>query len=800
MKKRILAVMLTICILLTMAPAVFAQDSSTATWTVADGVMTVSGSGEMFPSDGPRPDGWPSGSGITTIIIQEGITEINAFAFDGYSELNRVMLADSVEEVGYAAFQNCTALEQVTMPYDIRVGKDAFLNTPWLDALPSENGFTIHNGVLLRYNGEDTAIVIPNTATTIAGDFSDTALESVIIPDSVTALSDYCFYLQTNLMQVNLPGSLIYIGDYAFERTALTNVVVPESVKYLGDGAFYDCTSLLTASLPDSLTYVGDTLFQDCGKLTTVTLPDNIPGIPEDMFNRCYKLTGVVLPDSVTYIGENAFARCYALTEINIPAGVTSIGYDAFWDCYNLTSIDLPESLVDLSAYAFNGCSGLATIRFPGTIKFVMDYESFSDTPWMAKQYDENGFAVVKGWLLSYNGSASEITIPGSVTHIAGGAFSACDSVGEITAVTIPDTVVYIGSRAFYGMSGLADIVIPDGVTFIGYYAFANCSGLRKVRIPDSVTTMEYGMFRFCTNLSEVTLSANLTEIPDETFLYCPALTSIEIPGSVASIGNKAFFGCTDMDSITVPATVTEIGHMALGYYEDDSYYTDELIRGFKICGFTGSAAQSYASENGIRFTALDDSGEGPDPTDPDDPPVVDNPFTDVPATEYYAEPVAWAVELGITVGTSDTTFGPTQECTRAQIVTFLWRAAGEPEPETVENPFSDVTADDYFYKAVLWAVENEITVGMGDGTFGSEATCTRAQVATFLWRTAGEPEGAGANPFTDVPNTEYYAEPVIWAVANGITQGDGLPTTFNPDGKCTRAQIVTFLYRFSGE
>ena len=93
--------------------------------------------------------------------------------------------------------------------------------------------------------------------------------------------------------------------------------------------------------------------------------------------------------------------------------------------------------------------------------------------------------------------------------------------------------------------------------------------------------------------------------------------------------------------------------------------------------------------------------------------------------------------------------------------------------------------------------MENEITVGMGDGRFGSKETCTRAQVATFLWRTAGEPEGSGENPFTDVPVTEYYAEPVLWAVANGITQGDGSPTTFNPNGKCTRAQIVTFLYRF---
>ena len=175
------------------------------------------------------------------------------------------------------------------------------------------------------------------------------------------------------------------------------------------------------------------------------------------------------------------------------------------------------------------------------------------------------------------------------------------------------------------------------------------------------------------------------------------------------------------------------------------------------------------------------------------------NPFDDVFSSDWYCTPVLWAVNKGITMGTTETTFGPEDFCTRAQVVTFLWRAAGSPEPTKTNNPFTDVKESDYFYKPVLWAVENGITVGTSATTFGSEETCTRAQVATFLWRTAGKPAGSGENPFTDVPGAEYYAEPVVWAVANGITQGDGSATTFNPAGKCTRAQIVTFLYRFMG-
>ena len=175
-----------------------------------------------------------------------------------------------------------------------------------------------------------------------------------------------------------------------------------------------------------------------------------------------------------------------------------------------------------------------------------------------------------------------------------------------------------------------------------------------------------------------------------------------------------------------------------------------------------------------------------------------ENPFTDVPEEQWFANPVLWAVEKGITLGTSAEAFSPNNPCTRAQIVTFLWRANGSPEPESNENPFTDVAATDYFYKAVLWAVENKITMGMSATTFGPNAVCTRGQVATFLWRSAGEPElelATAENPFTDVDENQYFYKPILWAVENGITLGVG-NGKFAPNTDCTRAQIVTFLYR----
>lgn len=169
--------------------------------------------------------------------------------------------------------------------------------------------------------------------------------------------------------------------------------------------------------------------------------------------------------------------------------------------------------------------------------------------------------------------------------------------------------------------------------------------------------------------------------------------------------------------------------------------------------------------------------------------------FTDVPAGAYYADAVKWAVAEGITSGTSPTTFSPNNGCTRAQMVTFLWRAAGSPEPESDYEPFRDVPKDAYYRKAVLWAAGEGITSGTSPTTFSPNATVTRAQTVTFLWRWEGEPEADQRSGFRDVPTGQYYSQAVSWAVEAGITNGTGT-TTFSPGQTCTRAQIVTFLWR----
>ena len=176
-----------------------------------------------------------------------------------------------------------------------------------------------------------------------------------------------------------------------------------------------------------------------------------------------------------------------------------------------------------------------------------------------------------------------------------------------------------------------------------------------------------------------------------------------------------------------------------------------------------------------------------------------ENPFVDVPNDSFFLESVLWAVERGITSGMDATHFGPGLACNRAQVVTFLWRAAGSPEPVSQGNPFVDVSAGDFYYKAVLWAVEAGITAGMDPTHFGPAQSCNRAQVVTFLWRSQGSPESDAAVSFTDVKTGEFYTSAVAWAVEEGVTTGIDT-NTFGVSAVCNRAQVVTFLYRTLAE
>ena len=249
----------------------------------------------------------------------------------------------------------------------------------------------------------------------------------------------------------------------------------------------------------------------------------------------------------------------------------------------------------------------------------------------------------------------------------------------------------------------------------------------------------------------------------------------------------------TDHGSVTVSPKNASAGSTVTITVKPDSGYVLETI---SVTDKNGNDLKLTNKGNGKYTFTMPGSKVEVKVTFMEDNSVL-NFFYDVPNDAYYYEAIKWAAENGITGGVGNSLFAPNQPCTRAQIVTFLWRAAGSPEPKNMSN-FSDVPADSYYAKAVAWAVENGITTGTGDGKFSPDATCTRAQSVTFLFR-ASKASANGAPAFSDVAATAYYAEAVKWATNNGITNGIG-DNLFGSDNDCTRAQIVTFLYRMYQE
>lgn len=454
--------------------------------------------------------------------------------------------------------------------------------------------------------------------------------------------------------------------------------------------------------------------------------------------------------------------------------GVTELGDWLFYNCDYLEEIIMGDDVTRIGEHAFYSCGGIKTISFSNSLE-TLEY----------------------------------------------GAFESCGLVD----VVLPDSLITIGEKVFRNNFYLESIVIPDGVTSIGEYAFEYCSSLKSVVIPPSVETMGQGAFKTCSAMISVKMSEGLEAIPPSAFWNCYKLVSVNIPDTVKSIGEYAFcdtalenirlpegletigksaFGSTNLHHLILPSTVTSVGETA--FYGCNSlekiavlnadavlYHTKQtlgVVGVATIYGYKGSTAETYAEKYDYSFEYLTDSNLWEDHMD------YPNPFTDVVEGQYYCDPVKWAVYEGVTSGATDTTFEPDGTCTRGQIVTFLWRALGRPKASITECPFTDITSNQYYYDAVLWALENGVTDGATDTTFDPNGYCTRGQIVTFLHRAVGKPAPASSrHPFTDIQSDQYYYNAVLWAVENDVTSGTS-DTTFSPGVACTRGQAVTFLYR----
>ena len=331
------------------------------------------------------------------------------------------------------------------------------------------------------------------------------------------------------------------------------------------------------AVIPDtieglSVINVAPHAFQDCSELTSVTLPDTLENLGERAFWNCSKLAEIHIPPTLTVLSRNMFEGClwweeqlkageYVIVNSvllapskvskgtrSIPEGVTKIGEYAFSNDTGLTSLQLPEGLTDIGSNAFMFCSNLNEISFPSSLTTIGQH-AFLGTPWLSAQQQKNPLVQVNGILIDGTKVSGDVTLPDTVTSIAGHAFES----SSLTSITIPDTVRYIGSYAFCGCKNLQTVKLPDNLTALSEYCFYVCTSLTSVDLPDGLTNIPADCFGQCNSLTSVSLPEGITAIHDGAFMYCENLTEIKLPTTLKTIGLDAFNSCRGLKAVVLP-------------------------------------------------------------------------------------------------------------------------------------------------------------------------------------------------------------------------------------------------------
>lgn len=662
-------------------------------WSLSrSGALTISGSGKMpdFSSVANAAPWDEQKDKIQSAVIESGVQSISGGAFSGCSALEKVSISDTVAQIDLNAFDGCTALAEFEVAAD-------------------NKAFSSDGGVLFSAGKELLRCPVSKSA----------------------------------------------------------DCTVPSGTVAIAGGAFKDCAKLERLVIPDSVTAIGKSAFENCAALKRITLPKSITKLEALTFSGCAALAEIALPDGLKALGEKVFSGCAALKSVRIPAEVTVIPAEAFSGCSLLESITIPKNVSHINERAFDGCTALKKVDYLG-----------SDTDW-SQVTKETGNNVLDNAEKSFTRTDHEhkytdTVIPptcterGCTVHLC-----ACGDKRE-DSYTPP-----LGHSYRDGICVRCGILDPNGDTqhehdFIptvtkptcmteGFTTYACSCG--ECYTKDYVSAVGHK-----TQLQNAKTAGCLTGgyTGDEVCTFCgkvfkqgsvifalghdPQPARVKAPTCNGSgyTGDLICMRCGDMTQIG--KTVAAAGHKFFG----------------GVCSVCGAKGAEAAPE-----------------------------FADVKPGAFYFDAVQWAVKNGITNGTGKNTFSPNDVCSRYQIVMFLWRAAGQPEAKAAVS-FADVKSGDIFYEAVQWAVERGITKGTSSTSFSPFAPCTRGQIVTFLHRSAGSPTISGACDFSDVSAGSFCHDAVIWASSEGITKGTSAER-FSPNEGCTRAQVVTFLYRASG-
>ncbi|MDO4175442.1 MAG: leucine-rich repeat protein [Eubacteriales bacterium] len=514
-------------------------------------------------------------------------------------------------------------------------------------------------------------------------------------------------------------------------------------------------------------------------EIRSVQIQQGVTSIAYYAFFNCDNLTRITIPDSVTTIEGRAFYNCDNLSGVTIPDGVTTIESETFAYCTNLTNITIPDSVTTIEEYAFSNCTSLTNVDIPDSVTTI-ERGAFSETPWLEAQGD---FPIVNGILLRYQGNETDIIIPDSVTTIGGNAFSNC---ANLTSVKIPDSVTTIDIYAFYYCTNLTDVVISDSVIKIGGWAF---HGTPWLEAKGDFPVVNDILLEYQGDDDDVTIPDNVSSIAYAAFDHCMSLTRVTIPSSVKSIDDSAFAFCFDLTEIYFEGDAPE---MVSGDNGWGTFYCVDAVAYYP----KGASGWDEAITKGYGGTLIWMEYDPADPK-PDQPskPVSDI-FTDITPNAWYTQAIQYVYDKGIMKGMGDATFAPGDSMTRAMVAQIMYAQAGSPAVSG-DMPFSDVPVGRWYYDAILWANQNGVVAGMGNGTFAPNDNITRQEYAAILYRYENSPAVSGSLDFPDADTVSSWAmEAVLWANQNGIINGtvDNGTTKLDPKGTATRAQSAVIL------
>ena len=662
-------------------------------WSLSrSGVLIISGSGKMpdFSSVANAAPWDKQKDKIQSAVIESGVQSISGGAFSGCTALEKVSISETVTQIDLNAFGGCTSLAAFEVAAD-------------------NKAFSSDGGVL--------------------------------------------FSAGKKLLRCPVGKS----ADYT----------VPSGTVAIAGGAFKDCAKLESLVIPDSVTAIGKSAFENCAALKRITLPKSIAKLEALTFSGCAALAEIALPDGLKTLGEKVFSGCAALKSVKIPAEVTVIPTEAFFGCSSLESITIPKSVSHINERAFDGCTALKKVDYLG-----------SDTDWsqVTKETGNNALdnAEKSFTRTDHEHKYTDTVIPPTCTE-RGCTVHLC-SCGDKREDSYTPPLGHSYKGGICVRCGILDPNkdIPHKHDFIPIVTKPTC-------LTEGFTTYTCSCGE-CYTKDYVSAVGHKTQLQNAKAAGC--MTGGYTGDEVCTVCGKGFkqgsvifaLGHDPQPARVKAPTCTESG------------YTGDLI--CMRCGDMTQIGKTVAAAGHKFFggvcSVCGTKGAEAAPE-----------FDDVKPGAFYFDAVQWAVKNGITNGTGKNTFSPNDVCSRYQIVMFLWRAAGQPEAKAAVS-FADVKPGDIFYEAVQWAVERGITKGTSSTSFSPFAPCTRGQIVTFLHRSAGSPTISGACNFSDVSSGSFCHDAVIWASSEGITNGTSAGR-FSPNEGCTRAQVVTFLYRASG-